>query len=56
MEAMEEVQRILTKMRVDVDRDVRMLAGGEEQQIHILAYSSISDEKDQVEQARNILF
>ncbi|XP_028044967.1 serine/threonine-protein phosphatase 4 regulatory subunit 1 isoform X2 [Monomorium pharaonis] len=55
MEAMEEVQRILSKMRVDVDRDVRVLAGGEEQQIDILAYCS-SDENNQVEQARNILF
>lgn len=55
MEAMEEVERILTKMRVDVDRDVRVLAGGEEQQIDILAYCS-SDENNQVEQARNILF
>jgi len=54
MDAMEEVKRILTKMRVDVDRDVRMLAGGEEQQIDILAYCS-SDENNQVE-ARNILF
>ncbi|XP_018057910.1 PREDICTED: serine/threonine-protein phosphatase 4 regulatory subunit 1-like isoform X4 [Atta colombica] len=52
---MEEVERILTKMRVDVDRDVRVLAGGEEQQIDILAYCS-SDENNQVEQARNILF
>ncbi|XP_077271693.1 serine/threonine-protein phosphatase 4 regulatory subunit 1 isoform X2 [Temnothorax americanus] len=55
MEAMEEVERILTKMRVDADRDVRVLAGGEEQQIDILAYCS-SDENNQVEQARNILF
>ncbi|XP_011698088.1 PREDICTED: serine/threonine-protein phosphatase 4 regulatory subunit 1-like isoform X2 [Wasmannia auropunctata] len=56
MDAMEEVERILTKMRVDVDRDVRVLAGGEEQQIDILAYCS-SDENNQVEQqARNILF
>lgn len=55
MEAMEEVERILTKMRVDVDRDVRVLAGGDEQQIDILAYCS-SDENNQVEQARNILF
>ncbi|XP_011639944.1 serine/threonine-protein phosphatase 4 regulatory subunit 1-like isoform X2 [Pogonomyrmex barbatus] len=55
MEAIEEVERILTKMRVDVDRDVRVLAGGEEQQIDILAYCS-SDENNQVEQTRNILF
>ncbi|KYQ52178.1 Serine/threonine-protein phosphatase 4 regulatory subunit 1 [Trachymyrmex zeteki] len=55
IDAMEEVERILTKMRVDVDRDVRVLAGGEEQQIDILAYCS-SDENNQVEQARNILF
>jgi putative component of toxin-antitoxin plasmid stabilization module len=54
MEAMEEVERILTKMRVDADRDVRVLAGGEEE-IVILAYCS-SDENNQVEQARNILF
>ncbi|XP_012063540.1 PREDICTED: serine/threonine-protein phosphatase 4 regulatory subunit 1-like [Atta cephalotes] len=55
IDTMEEVERILTKMRVDVDRDVRVLAGGEEQQIDILAYCS-SDENNQVEQARNILF
>lgn len=55
MEAMEEVERILTKMRVDADRDVRVLAGGEEQQIDILAYCS-SDENNQVEQTRNIIF
>ncbi|XP_067211708.1 serine/threonine-protein phosphatase 4 regulatory subunit 1 isoform X2 [Linepithema humile] len=54
VEAMEEVERILTKMRVDADRDVRVLAGGEEE-IVILAYCS-SDENNQVEQARNILF
>ncbi|XP_018346239.1 PREDICTED: serine/threonine-protein phosphatase 4 regulatory subunit 1-like isoform X3 [Trachymyrmex septentrionalis] len=55
IDTMEEVERILTKMRLDVDRDVRVLAGGEEQQINILAYCS-SDENNQVEQARNILF
>ncbi|XP_018407558.1 PREDICTED: serine/threonine-protein phosphatase 4 regulatory subunit 1-like [Cyphomyrmex costatus] len=55
IDAMEEVERTLTKMRVDVDRDVRVLAGGDEQQIDILAYCS-SDENNQVEQARNILF
>ncbi|KAL0109161.1 hypothetical protein PUN28_014328 [Cardiocondyla obscurior] len=55
METVEEVERILTKMRVDADRDVRMLAGGEEQQIDILGYCS-SDENNQIEQPRNILF
>ncbi|XP_026828908.1 serine/threonine-protein phosphatase 4 regulatory subunit 1 isoform X2 [Ooceraea biroi] len=54
MEAMEEVERILKRMRVDADRDVRVLAGGEEQ-IDILAYCS-SDENNHAEQARNILF
>lgn len=54
MEAMEEVERILKRMRVDADRDVRVLAGGEEQ-IDILGYCS-SDETNQVEQERNILF
>jgi hypothetical protein len=53
MEAMEEVERILKRMRVDADRDVRVLAGGDEQ-IDILAYCS--DENNQAEQARNILF
>jgi len=53
MEAMEEVERILKRMRVDADRDVRVLAGGDEQ-IDILAYCS--EENNQAEQARNILF
>ncbi|CAL1686167.1 unnamed protein product [Lasius platythorax] len=57
MEAMEEVERTLAKLRLDGDRDVRMFAGGEEQLdvVAVLAYYS-SDENNQVEQAKNILF
>ncbi|XP_050459179.1 serine/threonine-protein phosphatase 4 regulatory subunit 1-like isoform X3 [Cataglyphis hispanica] len=54
MEAMEEVERMLTKMRIDADRDVRVFAGGEEQ-LDVLAYCS-SDENNQVEHAKHILF
>lgn len=57
MEAMEEVERTLAKLRLDGDRDVRMFAGGEEQLnvLAVLAHYS-SDENNQVEQAKNILF
>lgn len=55
MEKMNEVERILIKMRIDADRDVRVLAGGEEQ-LDILSQCSSSDENNQVEQAQNILF
>lgn len=57
MEAMEEVERTLAKLRLDGDRDVRIFAGGEEQLdvLAVLAYYS-SDENNQVEQAKNILF
>ncbi|XP_072751644.1 serine/threonine-protein phosphatase 4 regulatory subunit 1 isoform X5 [Anoplolepis gracilipes] len=54
MEAMEEVERMLAKMRIDVDRDVRVFAGGEEQ-LDVLAYCP-SDENNQIEQGKNILF
>lgn len=54
MEMMERVQVVLAKMRMDDDRDVRVFAGGQEQ-LGVLAYCS-SDENNQVEQAKNILF
>lgn len=52
MEAMEEVETVLLKLQVDVDRDVRVLAGGEEQLPDPLAYctSDTSDENNQQEQ------
>ncbi|XP_020277432.1 serine/threonine-protein phosphatase 4 regulatory subunit 1-like isoform X3 [Pseudomyrmex gracilis] len=54
IEKLNEVERILVNMRVDADRDVRVLAGGKEQ-LDILSQCS-SDENNQVEQAQNILF
>lgn len=50
MEVMEKVQAVLTKMRMDDDRDVRVFAGSEEQS------ASSEGENNQVEQAKNILF
>ncbi|XP_029160392.1 serine/threonine-protein phosphatase 4 regulatory subunit 1-like isoform X6 [Nylanderia fulva] len=49
METMEKVETVLLKLSVDVDRDVRILAGGKEQLPDALAYCS-SDENNRREQ------
>lgn len=54
---MEEVDRILTKMRLDVDRDVRVLAGGEEQLVDTVSQDcAVVSEDEMDEQTRYLLF
>ncbi|XP_011144837.1 serine/threonine-protein phosphatase 4 regulatory subunit 1 isoform X2 [Harpegnathos saltator] len=56
-ERMEEVDRILKKMRLDADRDVRVLAGGEEQLVDTVSQDCVVVPQDEAEnkQPRNIL-
>lgn len=56
-ERKEEIDRTLTKMRNDVDRDVRMLAGGQERIDVVPPQDSVAMPHDMTdEQPRNILF
>lgn len=57
VERKEEVDRTLKKMRNDVDRDVRMLAGGEERLDVISPQDSVAVSHDKMDEPpRNILF
>lgn len=58
-ERLDEVNRRLKKMRLDADRDVRMLAGGEEQLDTVPQDGIVTDATSQDrtnEEPRNILF
>lgn len=51
---MEEVDRILTKMRLDVDRDVRVLAGGEEQLVDTVSQDCAVVSEDEMDEPNEI--
>lgn len=50
VERMEQVDRILKKMRLDADRDVRMLAGGEELLVNTVSQDCVVVSQDEMEE------
>lgn len=52
---MEEVDQILKKMRLDADRDVRVLAGGEEQLVNTVSKDCLVVTQDEMDEQSRIV-